>query len=87
MQIEVIRTSATDRFFRCYEIELTPPDPDRAFVIAALARAALELGNPTNAAFNIDPLKETPSWILYLSGFLYMAKTGVRLFCINNGIL
>ena len=62
-------------------LQLTPPDPDRAFVIAALARAALELGNPTSMAFNIDPLKEMPKWILYLSGFLYMAKTGLLSFC------
>ncbi|MCZ7643702.1 MAG: hypothetical protein M5U26_00215 [Planctomycetota bacterium] len=63
-------------------LELFPPDgrAEAEAVAAALARAALELPNPSGGAFGVDPHLETPRWRLLAVSLLYKAKVGLTNF-------
>lgn len=66
-------------------LELYPPDKERAFVAAALARAALEIPHPTQNSLNIDPLREARKrkCAFILVGLLYKGKTGLSSFLLK----
>lgn len=61
---------------RMVGLTLTPVDPERAFVISALARAALQLGNPTapDTRYNIDPLRRASRLRLFVAALLWKGK-------------
>lgn len=58
-------------------LTLTPVDAERAFVISALARAALQLGNPTlpDARYRIDPLRRASRLRLCVAALLWKGKS------------
>lgn len=62
---------------RAAGLALTPVDAERAFVISALARAALQLGNPTepDARHRIDPLRRASRLRLCLAALLWKGKS------------
>eukprot|EP00753_Platysulcus_tardus_P004988 PLAT12813.1.p1 GENE.PLAT12813.1~~PLAT12813.1.p1 ORF type:complete len:737 (-),score=303.97 PLAT12813.1:332-2383(-) len=64
-------------------LKLWPVDSNRAFVTAALARAALEIPHPSEKTYDIDPLSEAPRWKLYLRAVLYKGKTGLTSFLLK----
>ena len=56
---------------------------DQAAVAAALARAALELPNPTESAFGVNPHREASKLKLLLASLLYKIKVSVTNFAIK----
>ncbi len=55
-------------------------DADGHTVAAALARAALELPNPTDSVFGVDPRREASKLKLLVSSLLYKVKVGASNF-------
>jgi len=58
-------------------LKLFPEDSDRVFITAALARAALQVGNPKHVAYGVDPTGEVSKSRLLLVAAVYMGKKGL----------
>jgi hypothetical protein len=58
-------------------------DAERAAVAAALARAALELPNPPDEVFGVNPRRELSRWRLILVTIFYKAKISLTNFIIK----
>ncbi len=58
-------------------------DVERAAVTAALARAALELPNPPEQVFGVDPRRELSRWRLVMVTMFYKAKISLTNFVIK----
>jgi hypothetical protein len=56
------------------------PEGERTAVSQAMARAALELPNPTGAVFGIDPRREASKFGLLVASVVYKAKVSVSNF-------
>jgi hypothetical protein len=56
---------------------------ERREVALALARAALELPNPPERAFGVDPRRESIRWRVALAALLYKAKIALTTFLIK----
>jgi hypothetical protein len=56
---------------------------ERREVALALARAALELPNPKERAFGVDPRRESIRWRVALAALLYKAKIALTTFLIK----
>lgn len=56
---------------------------ERAAVAAALARAALELPNPTERVFGVDPRREASKIRLLAASLLYKAKVSITNFAVK----
>lgn len=64
-------------------LELFGAGEERAAVAAALARAALELPNPPDAVFGVDPRREASKARLVLATLLYKLKVGATSFLLK----
>jgi hypothetical protein len=60
----------------------TLPDTQH-HVALALARAALELPNPPERVFGVDPHREATRWLVVLASVLYKAKIAVTTFALK----
>ncbi len=56
------------------------PEGERTAVSQAMARAALELPNPTSAVFGIDPRREASRFGLFVASVVYKAKVSASNF-------
>ena len=56
------------------------PEGERTAVSQAMARAALELPNPTAAVFGIDPRREASKFGLFVASIVYKAKVSASNF-------
>ena len=56
---------------------------EQSAVAAALARAALELPNPTDSTFGVNPLREASKLKLALVSLLYKVKVGITNFAVK----
>jgi hypothetical protein len=56
------------------------PEGERTAVSQAMARAALELPNPTGAVFGIDPRREASRFGLFVASVVYKAKVSASNF-------
>lgn len=61
----------------------TDHSDDQAAVAAALARAALELPNPTESVFGVDPRREASKLRLAVASLLYKIKVSVTNFLVK----
>ncbi|MDI1428179.1 LBF_2804 family protein [Polyangium sorediatum] len=61
----------------------TETSGDGAAVAAALARAALELPNPTERVFGVDPRREASKFKLAIASLLYKVKVSVTNFAVK----
>ncbi|MCC6557736.1 MAG: hypothetical protein IT372_32695 [Polyangiaceae bacterium] len=72
---------------RAAGLDLFPAEPgsndEREAVAAALARAALELPNPTDRAFGVDPRREASRLRLVVASLLYKLKVSVTSFALK----
>ena len=59
------------------------PEGERAAVAQAMARAALELPNPTAAVFGVDPRREASKLGLFFASVVYKLKISVSNFLIK----
>lgn len=55
-------------------------------VALALARAALELPNPPERVFGVNPHRETTRWVVVLASLLYKGKIALTTFLIKAGL-
>ncbi|MCC6214160.1 MAG: hypothetical protein IT376_04790 [Polyangiaceae bacterium] len=60
-----------------------PHGEDAAMVVAALARAALELPNPPNDGLGVDPTRETSRWKVLAASLLYKLKVALTGFVLK----
>lgn len=65
-------------------LDLFPKDGERKQVAAALSRAALELPNPVDHAFGVDPHREASKIRLFLASILYKLKVSVSNFLVKT---
>lgn len=63
-----------------------PPSAQGRAVAAALARAALELPNPTESPHGVDPRRESSKWLLVVASLVYKAKVGVTNFLVKLAV-
>jgi hypothetical protein len=73
------------RLARAAGLDLFPAGEreERAAVAAALARAALELPNPVDRVFGVDPRREASRLRLLLASVLYKAKVSLTSFLVK----
>jgi hypothetical protein len=64
-------------------LKLFPIDASRAYVISALARAALEMPDSTRRALGVDPLEGANPLRLFIYGLLYKMKRSASTFLIR----
>ena len=60
-----------------------PIDPLRVFTARAITNSALELGNPNNQRFGIQPLRGSNKAILWFCGILYSLRAGLTKFLVK----
>jgi Ca2+-binding EF-hand superfamily protein len=58
-------------------LKLFPEDEDRMFIIAALARSALQVGNPKRTAYGVNPTSDVSRGRLFLVAVVYIGKKGL----------
>lgn len=58
----------------CTNLTLYPQDAEREFLTRAIARAALQVGHRKDKIFAIDPMKDSPRLVLFLSYVMYKSK-------------
>jgi hypothetical protein len=58
-------------------LKLFPVDDDRAFIAAALARSALQVGNPKKMAYGVDPVQHVSKGRIFVGAAVYMGKKGL----------
>jgi hypothetical protein len=63
-------------------LRLLRDDPGTV-VARGLLRAALELPNPREPIFGVDPYARTPRWKLFITGVLYRLKVGATSFILR----
>ncbi len=61
-------------------MELMPGNQLNEAVVAALARAALELPNPNDSEININPKKESSKLTIFLTAVLYKTKVSLSIY-------
>lgn len=81
--IYYVHLKAAVKISRVTGLKLFPVDKERAFVTAALARAALELPHPNDEEYGVNPLAEASRVKLAVAALAYKAKTGVSTFVVR----
>jgi hypothetical protein len=76
---------AVHRLAHVAGLDLFPdgPEAEHAAVAAAMARAALELPNPTHELFGIDPLREASRFGIVVASLIYKAKISASSFLLK----
>ncbi|WP_146645860.1 LBF_2804 family protein [Labilithrix luteola] len=74
---------AVHRLSREAGLDLFPHEADEAALASAMARAALELPNPTGQLFGVNPFREASRLRLVAASFVYKAKVSVSNFAIK----
>lgn len=64
-------------------LDLFPQETDDAALASAMARAALELPNPTGQLFGVNPFREASRLRLVVASLVYKAKVSVSNFAIK----
>lgn len=64
-------------------LDLFPRQDDHAALAGAMARAALELPNPTTSLFGVDPRREASKLRLFAASIVYKLKVSVTNFLIK----
>jgi hypothetical protein len=60
-----------------------PEAAEHAAVAGAMARAALELPNPTHSPFGVDPMREASRWRVTVASLVYKAKISASNFLLK----
>jgi hypothetical protein len=61
-------------------LDLFPRQDDEKALVSAMARAALELPNPTGSLFGVDPRREASKFRLFIASLVYKLKVSVTNF-------
>eukprot|EP00760_Papus_ankaliazontas_P002441 PhM_4_TR11003/c0_g1_i1/m.45993 len=64
-------------------LQLYPKDPTRNFLMASLARCALELGHPSYNVVGIDPIGQRGGLVLAVHGAVYKSKSMLTTFLLR----
>jgi Ca2+-binding EF-hand superfamily protein len=81
--IYYVHLRASVNVSRITGLRLFPVDKERAYLTAALARAALELPHPQGEEFGVNPLQEASKIRLFIAAIVYKSKTGLTTFVLR----